>query len=438
MHGQYYDLMKVFEVAGGEPPSNSMLFLGDYVDRGYFSFECFFYLLALKIRFPQQVFLLRGNHESRNLTRHFTFKLECVYKYNEVVYNAVMEAFDCLPLAGLVNGQFFCAHGGISPDMSSPHDLNTKLNRFCDPPRAGLGCDILWADPTENFGDEGHKEDFVANGTRGCSYRYSFQGVCRFLKRNGLLSIIRGHEAQIAGYRLYQNAKDSEFPALMTIFSAANYVDTYKNKGAILKYDGKVLNIRQYEAVPHPYYLPKFMNAFDWSLPFLGEKMAELFMSVLNLPTKQSKIEGITPEEKALLHLEFDRRQRNIKNKIKAVARVNRMFQTVRNERETLTELMDLMGTDVVPSKYLILSNDDLRKAIATFDDAKLCDAVNEHVPDPNEEGDACSVYSMALSSEEDSSSAADPRSPKLTVTPPQADCVDRRAPSNTAQRSKH
>lgn len=361
IHGQYYDLIKVFDVAGGEPPDNKFLFLGDYVDRGYFSFECFLYLLALKVRFPDLVYLLRGNHESRNLTRHFTFKLECTYKYSEEIYDIVMGAFDCLPLAGVVNKQFFCAHGGISPEMNLVTDIN-KLNRFTDPPRQGLGCDILWADPTENFGEETHTENFVANGSRGCSFRYSFQGVCKFLHRNNLLSIVRGHEAQSAGYRLYKNATGSDFPALMTIFSAANYVDVYKNKGAILKYDGEVLNIRQYDAVPHPYYLPKFMNAFDWSLPFLGEKMAELFMSFLNIPTKDSKIEGLTPDEKERLDKEYEQRQKTIKSKILAVARVNKMFKTVRNERETLTELMNVMGTQSIPSKYLILSNDDLRR----------------------------------------------------------------------------
>lgn len=396
IHGQYYDLMKVFEVAGGEPPANRFIFLGDYVDRGYFSFESFLYLLAMKACYPDLIYLLRGNHESRNLTRHFTFKLECTYKYGEAVYTAVMEAFDCLPLAGLVNKQFFCAHGGISPAMNSPQDLNT-LNRFQDPPKSGLGCDVLWSDPTENFGDEKHNEEFVANGARGCSYRYSYQGACKFLKRNNLLSIVRGHEAQAAGYRLYKNATDSEFPALMTIFSAANYVDVYKNKGAILKYDGKVLNIRQYEAVPHPYYLPKFMNAFDWSLPFVAEKTAEFFMAILNMASKDAKIEGLTDEERAKLDKDFEDRQRLIKSKIKAMARVNKMFQTIRNERETLTELMNVMGTKSLPSQYLILSHEDLRSAIDTFEHAKQADAINELNPPDDENKDTASVYSMSM-----------------------------------------
>ncbi|KAG2004450.1 serine/threonine-protein phosphatase 2B catalytic subunit, variant 2 [Coprinopsis cinerea AmutBmut pab1-1] len=283
IHGQYYDLMKLFEV-GGSMAENVYLFLGDYVDRGDFGIECVLYLYALKIWNPSRIVLLRGNHECRHLTEYFTFKKECLHKYSEKVYEACIQSFCALPVAALVDSKFFCVHGGISPSLITLADL-ASMNRFQEPGSQGLLCDLLWADPITNYGHETEPgsgpalapgTSFIPNSTRGCSYYYTYTAVCQFLERNNLLTVIRGHEAQDAGYTMHRKTPKKNFPSVITIFSAPNYLDVYKNRGAVLKYANKNITIRQYNSSSHPYWLPNFMDAFTWSLPFVGAKSTRL------------------------------------------------------------------------------------------------------------------------------------------------------------------
>ncbi|EJD05616.1 serine/threonine protein phosphatase 2B [Fomitiporia mediterranea MF3/22] len=384
IHGQYYDLMKLFEV-GGNPADTRYLFLGDYVDRGYFSIECVLYLWSLKIWYPDTLFLLRGNHECRHLTDYFTFKLECKHKYSERIYDACMESFCALPLAAIMNKQFLCIHGGLSPELNTLEDLR-RIDRFREPPTTGLMCDILWSDPAEDFGQEKTAESFVHNHVRGCSFFFTYQAACQFLERNNLLSIIRAHEAQDAGYRMYRKTKTTGFPSVMTIFSAPNYLDVYNNKAAVLKYESNVMNIRQFNCTPHPYWLPNFMDVFTWSLPFVGEKITEMLVAVLNTCSKEELDESSEEEEVLTTPASpttdaAAERRKIIKNKILAVGRISRVFSLLREESERVSELKSVSGSGKLPYGTLALGVEGIKDAISSFEDARKSDIENERLP---------------------------------------------------------
>ncbi|KAJ7171083.1 Metallo-dependent phosphatase-like protein [Mycena filopes] len=402
IHGQYYDLMKLFDV-GGPLTDNAYLFLGDYVDRGCFGIECLLYLYTLKLWFPSKFTLLRGNHECQHLTEYFTFKRECLHKYSQRVYDACTASFRALPVSALVDGRFFCVHGGLSPELVLLSDIQA-LNRFQEPGSKGLLCDLLWSDPISGFG---HEEEhgvapgatFLHNSTRGCSFYFTYAAACQFLERNGLLGIIRGHEAQDAGYTMHRKTPTKKFPSVITIFSAPNYLDVYHNRGAILKYANKNITIRQYNASPHPYWLPNFQNAFTWSLPFVGAKITEMLLAILSICSddeledssdsdsekgetdadgdakmRTARTLGLsTPEEVA-------RRRQEIKSKIIAVGRLQRVFQLLREEAESASELVDAEAGEAGVSGGLGVQR-QIRQSIHNFEDARRSDILNERLP---------------------------------------------------------
>eukprot|EP00744_Colponema_vietnamica_P006944 GILI01010026.1.p1 GENE.GILI01010026.1~~GILI01010026.1.p1 ORF type:complete len:489 (-),score=146.48 GILI01010026.1:216-1682(-) len=371
IHGQYYDLIKLLEI-GGDPRDQQYLFLGDYVDRGCFGCECVLYLFAFKIKYPDSFFLLRGNHECRHLTAYFNSKQETKYKYSIAMYDAMMSAFDCLPLACILNGRFLCVHGGLSPEIKTVEDINA-INRFREPPSSGPMCDLLWSDPMEEEHEASHEDAlFVHNELRGCSFVFSYAATCQFLVANHLLSVIRAHEAQDEGYRLYKKSSTG-FPSVICIFSAPNYCDTYDNKAAIIRFQNNLMNIRQFNSSPHPYYLPNFMNAFAWSLPFVAEKITDMLTTILQIVDGD---EEAPQPDKAM----SDARQEHIKKKIMAMGKMAKMFKTLREENESIVELKGLAGGQL-PLGVIQKGPMAIRQAINGFQGAKNLDSGNERRP---------------------------------------------------------
>lgn len=255
-------------------------------------------------------------------------------------------------------------------------------------------CDILWADPLEEFGQEKTSEFFVHNHVRGCSYFFSYPAACAFLEKNNLLSVIRAHEAQDAGYRMYRKTRTTGFPSVMTIFSAPNYLDVYNNKAAVLKYENNVMNIRQFNCTPHPYWLPNFMDVFTWSLPFVGEKITDMLMAILNTCSKEELEEDITPATTVSAPISpplerdtetADAKRRAIKNKILAIGRLSRVFQVLREESERVTELKTASGGKL-PAGTLMLGAEGIKQAIHNFEDARKVDLQNERLPPSHDE----------------------------------------------------
>uniref|UniRef100_A0A7S2WB60 Serine/threonine-protein phosphatase n=1 Tax=Rhizochromulina marina TaxID=1034831 RepID=A0A7S2WB60_9STRA len=219
LHGQFFDLMRIFETAGF-PPDQKFLFLGDYVDRTQNGLEVMALLLCYKIKHPDRIFLLRGNHECAAVTRQYGFFDECKRRANIKTWKAFVNMFDCMPVAALVDEKVLCMHGGLSPSLSSLDQIR-KLKRPMDIPDEGLVCDLLWSDPEPRV--NGWSENF-----RGVSFVFGNDVINSFLDKFEIDLICRAHQVVEDGYQFFANR------ALVTLFSAPNYCGQFDNAGAVM------------------------------------------------------------------------------------------------------------------------------------------------------------------------------------------------------------
>ncbi|XP_010272441.1 PREDICTED: serine/threonine-protein phosphatase PP1-like [Nelumbo nucifera] len=226
IHGQFSDLLRLFEY-GGFPPEANYLFLGDYVDRGKQSIETICLLLAYKIKFPDNFFLLRGNHECASINRIYGFYDECKRRFSVRLWKIFTDCFNCLPVAAVVDDKILCMHGGLSPEMESMDQVRA-IERPTDVPDQGLLCDLLWADPDRDIKGWGEND-------RGVSYTFGSDKVAEFLKKNDLDLICRAHQVVEDGYEFFADRQ------LVTIFSAPNYCGEFNNAGALMNVDPSLL-----------------------------------------------------------------------------------------------------------------------------------------------------------------------------------------------------
>jgi diadenosine tetraphosphatase ApaH/serine/threonine PP2A family protein phosphatase len=211
IHGSLDSLLRVFSRFGW-PPARRYLLLGDYVDRGEHSTEVILVLYSLKILFPGDVFLLRGNHECRSLTGVYGFKDEIEKIYTPDIYDCVIESFDNLPIAAILNDHIFCVHAGISPQLKSREDLE-KITKPKDDPVMGIEGDLLWSD------FEDCVEDYEMNEARGCGFVFGETFTNNFLKNCQFTMIIRSHKS-IDGWQWAFEANEG----CLTVFTAVNYM----------------------------------------------------------------------------------------------------------------------------------------------------------------------------------------------------------------------
>ncbi|KAH6672420.1 serine/threonine-protein phosphatase-like protein PP-Z [Halenospora varia] len=226
IHGQYSDLIRMFEMCGF-PPSSNFLFLGDYVDRGKNSLETILLLMCYKIKYPENFFLLRGNHECANVTRVYGFYDECKRRCNVKVWKTFVDTFNCLPIAAIVAGKIFCVHGGLSPALSHMDDIR-HIARPTDVPDFGLLNDLLWADPADQEKDWESSE-------RGVSYSFGKKVITEFLARHDFDLVCRAHMVVEDGYEFFEDR------ILVTVFSAPNYCGEFDNYGAVMSVSTELL-----------------------------------------------------------------------------------------------------------------------------------------------------------------------------------------------------
>jgi protein phosphatase len=266
LHGNVDDLLRIFERLR-YPPSTRYLFLGDYIDRGLYGTEVIMLLFAMKLKYPQHIYMLRGNHETESLTRFYGFHREIVGKYSESVYRAVITAFSSLPLCAVVGGRVFCVHGGISPLLRDVAQIE-QMAKPKDFSLSGIVTDMVWSDPSAAAAH------FEPN-PRGCGYLFGPTALTDFLNLNKFELLVRSHSMCEDGTAWPFEDDQENVEKCLTVFSTSNYCDQ-GNKGAVLFVASDLLvNVEEFAPVTGEEQGKKHVLLPYWLCDLIAEKAAE-------------------------------------------------------------------------------------------------------------------------------------------------------------------
>lgn len=254
IHGQFHDLLELFN-KGGEIPQSRYIFMGDFVDRGFNSVETFQLLLCLKLKYPAHITLLRGNHETRQITTVYGFYDETIRKYgNANPWKYCTEVFDYLGIGAIVEGKIFCIHGGLSPEIKTIDQVRL-IDRRMEIPHEGPFCDLMWSDPEDI--------ETWAVSPRGAGWLFGSKVTSEFNHINDISLIARAHQLVMDGFKYWFRDQN-----LVTVWSAPNYCYRCGNVASILNINEKLdktfdifhaLRDQTTRAVPYKTLVPYFM-----------------------------------------------------------------------------------------------------------------------------------------------------------------------------------
>eukprot|EP01061_Rhynchopus_euleeides_P007830 TRINITY_DN16891_c0_g1_i2.p1 TRINITY_DN16891_c0_g1~~TRINITY_DN16891_c0_g1_i2.p1 ORF type:complete len:443 (+),score=114.49 TRINITY_DN16891_c0_g1_i2:49-1329(+) len=295
-------------------PDLKLVFLGDMIDGGHQSSQVLLLLLALKLTYPDRVFLLRGRRESKTewspRAHSVLLQDELARRYEnlpgadpEELYTQCSRVFRSLPIAAVVNEEYFCVSGGIGPGSLS--DDPTSLVRQEDTMKQSTLCDLVWSDPMDDEDEDLQSNAlFLHNYEKGIGYNYSFNAVMNFITEKKYRCIVRSvsfpdsrdvapqvtrqshnssgrpwhyqYSYYDPGYRLYRRNPLTNFPTVIGLFSAPRFLNENENRGAVMFIEGDKMNLRQFTAACRPFALPKMKNALEWSIPSVCSQAASV------------------------------------------------------------------------------------------------------------------------------------------------------------------